>query len=112
MQERTHYTVGGPLVSYLVIISLGRYLLHKPPINWKSVNQSFDLIWQEAENQDSTTFSKYRLEPPRDLRSQFLLSQQEKEKAREAAARMAQLKAEERAILEFEKPPPDPLWSK
>lgn len=60
--------------------------------------------------QDSGIISKYEPEPPRDLRSQFLISQAEKEKDREVALKKSQHLAEERAIREFEKPPADSLW--
>jgi len=65
----------------------------------------------EPEEKEVST-SKYVLEKPKDLKSQFLIRQEEKEKRKELATRQAQMLAEQVAIAEFEKPPPDPLASK
>ncbi|KAK2581699.1 hypothetical protein KPH14_002186 [Odynerus spinipes] len=49
----------------------------------------------------------YKLKPPADLRSQFLLKMEAREKSRREAELQRRKEQRLRAIMEFEKPPPD-----
>ncbi|XP_049785904.1 dynein regulatory complex subunit 7 [Schistocerca cancellata] len=62
----------------------------------------------EPEKQE-TVVSKYQVEPPPDLRSQFLIEMDRREKQRAADDERKRLEEKRRAIEEFERPPPDEL---
>lgn len=69
------------------------------------------LIKDESKKQEAfqKELGKYSVKPPRDLRSKFLLAQDEKQKKSQRLEAEKRKKEQEDAIAELEKPPPDHL---
>lgn len=67
---------------------------------------------QEEESSAEETSVKYQPREPTDLRSKFLLEMEAREVQKERDAARLQELAELAAIMEYEKPWPDEVWSR
>ncbi|KAL8615670.1 hypothetical protein ACOMHN_034820 [Nucella lapillus] len=62
-----------------------------------------------VQKRKKTEMKKYTVKPPKDLRSRFILKMEARKVAEEKSAEDKRKAEEEQRLLEFEKPPPDPL---